>query len=381
MSGAAFAVGNLLLARQMGTAEYASLSLAVAVFIVASQVATLGMSQVALRRFVRPDARLLLRLLAQGALGGAACAAVLSRWQDLAPAAALLLGVATAFGPLLWVAPAALLREGRKARAWCVQTVPDWVLLSLGIIALAAPRWADAWAFGAYCLAVSVLALAGWSALRRAPPGGKAPPEPGWRMLASATAIVAGSVLVIQFERLAVGFLLDARALAMFGVLASLALFPFRLVIAGASFVLVPGLQRLTDADARRRLVWRELKVILAALTATSALLCLVAPAIARWITAGRYAPGSWLVLAACLAGAAKVCHGLPRAIITACGNDRHLELLGRTVWAGIGLSLLGAVAGTAWGLAGVLYGVALGSITGALPAMRAAARLLAKAE
>jgi hypothetical protein len=86
-------------------------------------------------------------------------------------------------------------------------------------------------------------------------------------------------------------------------------------------------------------------------------------------------------VLAACLAGAAKVCHGLPRAIITACGNDRHLELLGRTVWAGIGLSLLGAVAGTAWGLAGVLYGVALGSITGALPAMRAAARLLAKAE
>src|SRR5690606_36585389 len=153
-------------------------------------------------------------------------------------------------------------------------------------------------------------------------------------------------------------------------VWASIAGFPFRLVTAGASFVLVPGLRRIADRDGRRRLVRRELQVILVALAGTSAVLCVVGPPVARWITADRYVPSVWLVLAACSAGAAKVCHGIPRAIITACGNDAQLERLGRYLWLGITLGVLGAAAGLYAGLIGVLCGIAIGSILGALPSM-----------
>src|SRR5690606_6759121 len=143
-------------------------------------------------------------------------------------------------------------------------------------------------------------AVVGWMAYRAL--AGPAPPTLNlpWRLMISTATIVAGSVLVIQLERLAIGFLLEAQALAMFSVLASIAVFPFRLVTAGTGFVLVPGLRRIRDRDGRRRLVRRELQVILAVLVGTSALLCVVGPWLARWITAGRYAPSAWLVLAAC---------------------------------------------------------------------------------
>src|SRR5690606_38912551 len=74
MSGAAFALGNLLLARQMHTEDYARLALAIAIFIVVSQVATLGYSQIALRERLHPGRALLLRLLAQGVVAGAIAA-------------------------------------------------------------------------------------------------------------------------------------------------------------------------------------------------------------------------------------------------------------------------------------------------------------------
>src|SRR5690606_25007356 len=151
-------------------------------------------------------------------------------------------------------------------------------------------------------------AFAAWMAHRAAAGDAPASAVVSRRLLVSTAAIVAGSVLVIQFERLAVGFLLDAGALAMFSVLASIAVFPFRLVTTGTGFVLVPGLRRMAgDLEGRRRLVRRELQVIGVALVGTTLLLCAVAPALATWITGGRYSPSSALVLAACFAGAAKV--------------------------------------------------------------------------
>lgn len=377
MSGAAFAVGNLLLARQMPVENYARLALAIAVFIVASHIATLGLSQLAMRRRLEPDRALLLRLLGQGVIAGIIGASLAGLAQGVDLDTVLLVGL-IACGPLIWVISAAQLREGRKRHAWLTQTTPDWVLLGLGLAALLFPRWAQDWPLDTYCVIVAVHALVAWFAYRALPDATPVGPPVGWRMLLSTTAIVAGGVLVVQIERLTVGFLLDAQALAMFSVLASIAVFPFRLVTAGAGFVLVPGLQRIADAAGRRKLVVRELQVIVAVLVVTSAVLSVVGPPVAAWITAGRYQPSSWLVLAACLAGSAKVCHGLPRSIITACGTDRDLERLGPYVWLGITLSVVGGVLGAAAGLTGVLLGIAIGSIVGAIPAMRMAHRLIA---
>lgn len=370
-------MGNLLLARQMRVEDYARLSLAIALFIVVSQVATLGYSQVALRERLHPGRSLLLRLLVAGVVAGTLAAAIAGLTHGVALDSALLV-LAIGCGTLVWVSGSALLREGRKRGAYLVQTSPDWVLLSLGLAALLFPRWATRYALEAYCLAVAVLAFAAWMAHRAAAGDAPASAVVSRRLLVSTAAIVAGSVLVIQFERLAVGFLLDAGALAMFSVLASIAVFPFRLVTTGTGFVLVPGLRRMAgDLEGRRRLVRRELQVIGAALAGTTLLLCLVAPAVARWITAERYAPTLGLVLAACLAGSAKVCHGIPRAIITACGSNREMERLSRYLWLGIALSMLGALLGMRAGLIGVLCGIAAGSIVGALPSIRIARRVL----
>lgn len=378
VSGAAFAVGNLLLARQMGTAEYAMLSLGVAVFIVTSQIATLGFSQVAARQRLSPGAGLAGRLFAQGLVGGVIAALLLGFRQGPGPATLALLVLLIACGPLIWVATAALLREGHRTGAYLMQTSPDWVLLVLGLLAMLAPAWANDAALAGYCVAVAALALAGWLAhaaklkgvaLERA--------AVSRHVLISATAIVAAGVLITQFERLAVGFLLQPQDLAMFSVLASIAVFPFRLVTAGTGFVLIPGLRRMQRVEDRRRLVRRELRIILVVLAVASLTLVLIGPQVASWFTAGRYVPGYGLLAAACFAGAAKVADAFPRAIVTACGTDADLRRLSQFLWLGLVLSALGALGGMWAGLAGVICGVASGSIAGSLPAMRMARRLL----
>lgn len=361
----------------MRTEDFAHLSLAIALFIVVSQVATLGLSQVVLRDRLRPGRGLLLRLLVPGTAAGVLAAALAGLTEGFAPDSVLLVMV-IACGTLVWVSCAALLREGRKRAAFLVQTSPDWVLLGLGLAALVIPQWMSRHALESYCVLVSALGITGWVAHRAAARDAVEEPSLCWRLGLSTTAIVAGAVLVIQLERLVVGFLLDPAALAMFSVLASIAVFPFRLVTTGAGFVLVPGLRRMAgDREGRRRLVRKELQVIGVALVGTTLLLCAVAPALATWITGGRYSPSGALVLAACFAGAAKVCHGISRAIITACGSNAELARLSRYLWLGIALSLVGAALGMGAGLIGVLYGIAAGSALGSWPSMRLAARLL----
>jgi len=378
LSGAAFAIGNLLLVRQMDKEAYASLSLCVAVFIVASQMATLGYTQVAQRQALPGGAGMLLRLLLPG-LGAGVLAAALVRWHyGLSMATALWLTLLIAAGTLIWVVVNMLLRVGRRGWAFLIQTMTDWIFLAVGLWALAAPGWADSSALVTYCFIVTLLALGAWFVQSRVVPraGDEYEPVP-WSLLWSTTAIVGGGVLLSQIERLAVGFLLEAQDMAMLGVLASIAVFAFRLVTTGVGFVLTPNLRRIADVEGRRRLVRHELRVIAGALLLATVGICLLGPHVARWITDGQYEPGLWLLLAACLAGAAKVLHGIPRAIVVACGTNEELGRLSRFMWLGVAFAVLGAVAGTSAGLIGVLTGIAVGSMLGAIPGARLAQRVL----
>lgn len=379
LSGAAFAVGNLLLARALPTDDYGRFSLGLALFIVFSHMAPFGINQLMLRRSIDPSPRLLGRLLAQAALT-ATLAGLAGRFAyGLRLADVLLIGLAITSGHLLWVTSAGLQKHNRRLAALGSLTAPDWILLAIGVGTLIAPPATATAPLIFYCAAVALVGPLAWSAFAAAHrlPTPRDEPIMTFRTLAPLGVIATGGVLVGQVERLVIPSVLDLEALAMFSVLTSIAIFPFRLVTLGAGFALTPRLVAAPDGAARRQIVEHELKLIGLALAGITIIVCASAPFIAVWVTAGRYEPGLLLVLAACLIGAAKVAEVLPRAIITACGTERDLVHLSSYVWAGIAASVLGALLGAGAGLPGVLVGMALGNLAGAAPAMFVAQRAL----
>jgi hypothetical protein len=291
----------------------------------------------------------------------------------------LLIGLAITSGQLLWVTSSGLQKHHRQLAALGSLTAPDWILLAIGVGALMAPPATATVPLVYYCVAVALAGPLAWSAFAVAHrlPAPSNGPIITFRALAPLGIIATGGVLVGQVERLVIPSVLDLEALAMFSVLTSVAIFPFRLVTLGAGFALTPRLVAAPDGTAKRQVVKHELQLIGFALAGITILVCALAPFVARWITAGRYEPDLLLVLAACLIGAAKVAEVLPRAIITACGTERDLVHLSGYLWAGLAASVLGALLGAWAGLPGALVGMAAGNLAGATPAMLIARRAL----
>jgi O-antigen/teichoic acid export membrane protein len=379
LSGAAFAIGNLLLARALPTDDYGRFSLGLALFIVFSHMAPFGINQLMLRRQIDPSPRLLARLLAQGALTAMLAGFGAHIAYGVCLTDVLLIGLAITSGHLLWVTSAGLQKQNRRLAALGSLTAPDWILLAIGVGTLMAPPATATAPLAFYCVAVALVGPLAWSAFAAAHRVLAQPSEPimTFRVLAPLGVIATGGVLVGQIERLVIPSVLDLEALAMFSVLTSVAIFPFRLVTLGAGFALTPRLVAARDGAAKQQVVKHELQVIGLALTGITIVVCALAPFVARWTTAGRYDPDLLLVLAACLIGAAKVAEVLPRAILTACGSERDLVHLSGCVWAGIVASVLGALLGAWAGLPGVLVGMAAGNLAGATPAMVVAYRAL----
>ena len=76
---------------------------------------------------------------------------------------------------------------------------------------------------------------------------------------------------------------------------------------------------------------------------------------------ADRYHFSGALVLATLVAGCAKLVHAFSRAGVTALAEARELRLMNLLGWVSLVVSVIGAVVGARWGLAGVIYGVSLG--------------------
>jgi hypothetical protein len=89
---------------------------------------------------------------------------------------------------------------------------------------------------------------------------------------------------------------------------------------------------------------------------------------VASWVTAGRYQLSYMLVLAACISGCVKVIQTIPRVVIIGCGSYRAVALLNGLGWLGIIISTIGGFIGSAWGLVGLILGVALGGFLISLP-------------
>jgi Na+-driven multidrug efflux pump len=75
----------------------------------------------------------------------------------------------------------------------------------------------------------------------------------------------------------------------------------------------------------------------------------------------GRYHLAGGLVLAAIVSGIGKIANSFSKAIVAAVADPPELSRVNVVGWASVGVSLAAAYVGAHWGLAGVIYGVALG--------------------
>jgi Na+-driven multidrug efflux pump len=83
-------------------------------------------------------------------------------------------------------------------------------------------------------------------------------------------------------------------------------------------------------------------------------------------------------VLAATVAGLAKVLNAFSKATVTALASARELSLVNILGWASVAVAAVAASAAAGpWGLPGVIYGVGLGWLVRAIAALVVAARHL----
>lgn len=368
-AGAAFTFGNLLLARELPPAEFGHLALVVAIYNVSIWVAPLGIDQVLLRRRLEPGRRLFLRVFVS--CGAVAMIAVLATLTIYAPPvrSAVLLGAAITGGGMAMAGAAGLRRHDWTALPLAATNAASWALLVAGVLGMVAALPSAAAPLILLALSGAIASALTWSAFIRhcRRPGEQDEIVPTGEALSLMIAAAAGALLV-QAERFVIPYVLDYQALATFAVIASVAIFPFRLLRSGSGFALTPRLRSAPDRSARFALLAQEGKALALTLLIAAALVIALAPYVASVFTDGRYQLDRLLVIAACFNGGAKLLEGLPQSAVVACGTAAEIRQLGWMSWLTIASTLIGALLGAEGGLTGLVFGSAVGCLIGAVP-------------
>ena len=363
LGGVGFSLGSLLLARELPTQEYGLVALVLGIVAVAGLTAPLGLDQVAARRGIRLDAgwrRAALGACALTALAAALIAGVVYHLSSsLVASVALItlaLGIAQSAGGHF---------QGQQrlgTAVWVVQLLNG--ALPLAALVAITVRLPSA---GEVCLLVASLtvlaAAAVWWLVRRREGVGDRQPAP-WRLRGEAMSLLTvqacGSAFM-QLERLLLGPIVGLHDLAVYSVLAALVSSPFRLLQSAVQFTLIPTLRVAAGARARRTKILREATLVFVTVTAGSIAIWMLAPPVARWMTAGRYDLSHALIAATLVSGFLKVLSGFTTAVVVSCGQERRLRTLSFVCWGSIGVSVAGAFLTGSWGLVAVLYGISSG--------------------
>ncbi len=363
LGGVCFSLGGLILARELSTEGYALVSLVLGLVAVAGNTAPLGLDQVVGRRGIRLDPRWRRASFAASVATALAAGAIAALVYHIPAAlAASVAAITLALGISQSVAAHFQGQRQFGIAVWVLQLLNGTILLIAVVTALAGLGTATA-VCGLMSLTVIVGAVGVWQLVRRenGTPAGQLSP---WTVRSEALALAvmqAGGSIFLQVERLLVGPTVGLHELAIFGVLAAFVSSPFRLLQSAVQFTLIPRLRAARDARARRALLRREGMPIIVPLIAGSAAICWLAPPLAHWILAGRYELSESLIAVMLFSGWLKLLNGFLTAVVVSCGEERRLGWLSAICWGSLAVSVAGAFAGTAWGLFGVLLGVALG--------------------
>jgi O-antigen/teichoic acid export membrane protein len=360
-------VANLILARVLPPAEYAWLTLVVALVNVGYALAPAGIDGIVNRRHLEAGPPLLRRVLFATIATGSAFALVGAAGYQTSASLTAMIFLSTAGGGVLVVAAAKFQSEQRFGPSLALLQSPNLVLLLAALVTMAAGV-REAW------LALLIMTLGwfppaiwGWRILfreRHAKPDREvdlSATDFPWREGISLAGVQATGLLLIQLERLVLPHVLPLRDLATYGVLGAIAGSLFRVLQMSVGYTLFPRLRAAKDVRQRRRLVAKEARLVGAVVLAGSVAIWIVTPAVERWFLAGKYHLAGSLVLAVVVSGVAKVFNAFTRATASALATTRELSTVNLLGWVSLAVGLVAAIVGARWGLAGVIYGVALG--------------------
>jgi O-antigen/teichoic acid export membrane protein len=379
LSGASFTLGMLLLARVLPVEAYGRFTLAIALFNIFGLLTPLGLDQLFLRGPMRAGAPLAAFLIAAGLAIGGLVGWSVHMMGGLRSAEAGLSAFAIAAGGIVATTSTGLRARHVPHAAMLLAISASFVLLLAGGIAVTLDMRDTLWPLAIFAGGNMAFAALGWMLLSRADPG-PAPRSPFGRRAEAVPmlGLVALGTLSLQIERIIIPVPLDLKDLALFGVLASVAIFPFRLLASGVGFTLPPRL--MGAAPGRRRgLVLAEARPLIAVMIVATLGLALLGPWLADIVTGGRYSVGVALILAGCASGAGKVAVAFPRAMLSAGGSPADLALLNLWGVAGLMLTIWGALAGARYGVAGLLWGATAGGAVTTVVMLRLAWRSLGK--
>lgn len=361
-AGAGFAGANLILARFLPPAEYAVLTLVVAVVNVGFALAPLGVDGIVNRRRLEAGPRLLGKVLTLTTATAVVFTVLSVLLYDTSADLAAMIFVSVAFGGALMVAAAQFQSEQRFGASLGLLQSYNIVLLVGALITVAAGV-RHAW----LALLISTFGLVagavlGWGVLfseRHAKPHRSADVPLGEAL--SYAGVQATGLILIQLERLVLPHVRPLTDLATFGVLAAIVGSLFRVLQMGVGYTLVPRLRAAPDVRQRRRLVGRETRMVAGVVLVGSAAIWIITPLVERWFLAGKYHLAGALVLAMLVSGVVKILNAFTKSVATALATARELSLVNFLGWVSLGIGTGAAIVGARWGLTGVIYGVAFG--------------------
>jgi hypothetical protein len=373
MSGLGFAAANLVLARQLSTPDFALVTLLMALLNVSIPLATAGMDGVVSRYTLDLGPPLLGRVLATSALVGLTTVAVGRAVYGLDALSIAILLPSIVAGGTTYLAAAHLRSRRRFVLSITLAQAATYLFLIAGMAVLFVPVRTPGFVLGVVMVGLVAAAAWIWLRYRRKEPAGERGQFP-WHDALFYVAAQTAVLLLLSMERLIVPKLLTFDDLATLGVLSAVALAPFRILQMAVGFTLLPQLRAATGGQARRGLVVREAVVCAITVGLGSLVVWSMARPLAGWFVGDRYEITPMLLLAAIVGGAARVASSIPRSAATALCTTEELGRLAGLTWFAVGCAFLAAWSGSAWGLAGIMYGVAFGGLVHGLAAAIVAA-------
>lgn len=378
LSGVGFAVANLVLARALPTEEYAVLTLVVALVNVGYPLAAAGVDGVVNRRRLEAGPRLFRRLLHALVPVALAFTLIGLAGYETSPGVSLMILLSTMAGGAILVAGGQFQSEQRFGLSLALNQSPNLVLLLASAWVLAAGSRGAETPLAVWTIGLLAAAVAGWWLLfreRHAKPHHSV--DFPWSEALAIAGLAAAGLLLIQLERLLLPHLLSLEDLATYGVLAAIAGSLFRVLQMGVGYSLLPRLRAAPGVLERRRLLFKEARLVVAVAALGSVVIWVATPRIEEWFLGGKYHLSAALVLAAVVTGVAKVLNGFAQSAVAALAEPRELSIVSVLGWVSVGVAAAGAVAGARWGLPGVIYGVGLGWVMRASVGLFLAARHL----
>jgi O-antigen/teichoic acid export membrane protein len=363
VAGAGFSAANLILAWALPEREYGLVALVVALTNIGVGIGPLGLTGVVNRYAIRADRK----LLEYGLVGAVITALVMTGlgYVVYAFSAGVLtaMAAATLAGSLTLLAAAPFQMRHQFVLSTTLGQLGNLGLAGAAITVLVAGVHSPLLTLFLIGATYAGTAAWSWRRLLRLGDGGSRQITPAdWSDAISTAGAATAGLLLVQLERLLIPNLLSLESLATYGVVAAIALAPFRPLELAAGFTLLPRLRATSNLETRRRLLRKE-AVFLGVLCVGGSLAIgvLTQPVIA-WLYGTRLDIPATLVVAVIASGVIRVTAAVIRAATIAFCSSRQMWVLAWLTWVGVGLSVIGAVYGAHWGVTGIIYGISIGT-------------------